>query len=270
MPKFSIIIPTLNSSKTISKSITSILNQTFPDFEILIIDACSTDDTIFIIKSFDDSRIKITQEIDNGIYDAMNKGLRNSNGNWIYFLGSDDFLYGNYILKEINEIISEKDTDVIYGDVISSRFNGRYFGKFEFYNLLKNNICHQSVFINRNVFEKKGFFNLKYKSHADWDHNLKWFLDVTISKTYVDLIIANYNDGGYSSLNFDKIFSNDKEMNFLKYNRGIINFSFGIGLVKRVISKFLKNKDFKKLLELLFLLPGILLKFKFKGYCFYQ
>jgi len=85
MPYLSIIIPTYNCENTISNCLNSILTQSYVDFEILIIDGASKDTTLEILKKYDDKRLKIVSEPDKGIYDAMNKGLKIANGNWIYF-----------------------------------------------------------------------------------------------------------------------------------------------------------------------------------------
>src|SRR2546422_844446 len=101
MPIFSIILPTFNSAAQIATALESILNQTFNDFEILVLDGCSGDNTIEIAKSYKDTRIRIWSEKDEGIYDAMNKGIEKATGKWLYFLGSDDELYNNAILEKV-------------------------------------------------------------------------------------------------------------------------------------------------------------------------
>ena len=101
MPPFiSIIIPTFNAESTILKALESILQQTFKDFEILIIDGLSKDKTIEIVENLKDSRIKIHSDKDIGIYDAMNKGIHYAQGKWLYFIGSDDYLYNNEDCKQ--------------------------------------------------------------------------------------------------------------------------------------------------------------------------
>lgn len=217
--KLSIITPTYNSEITLSIALESVLNQTFVDFEILIIDGKSSDATLSIIKAYanKDKRINWISKQDKGIYDAMNKGVKLSKGEWIYFLGSDDAFINRNVLTNIFTKSEISKFDVVYGNVLSSRFNGRYDGKFEAEKLFNKNICHQAIFFKRNVFKRVGLFNIKYKSHADWDHNLRWFLSKKIKKKYLPYDIANYGDGGFSSLNNDKIFMQDKSFNYIKY-----------------------------------------------------
>lgn len=253
MKKLSIIIPTFNSGETLARALKSILIQTFTDFELLIIDGLSIDNTVNIAKGFNDERIKIYSEKDNGIYDAMNKGISIANGEWLYFLGSDDTIYDNNVLYEIYSIVTSSKYDVIYGDVMSSRFNGRYDGMFTIDKILKQNICHQSIFFHKNVFKKTGNFKKEYKSYADWDHNMRWFLSNNLKHKYIDIIVANYADGGFSSINNDDLFSNEKNFNYLAYSKNILPFRQKLRLMKREFIKAKNQKNFPMLKKLVLL-----------------
>ena len=116
MPTLSIIIPTYNSASVLPKSLDSIVGQTFIDWEVLIMDGVSTDDTLKVAKSYNDSRIRIYSEPDKGIYDAMNKGIKKAAGNWLYFIGCDDWLLASNTLESIFSMDINK-YDIIYGDV---------------------------------------------------------------------------------------------------------------------------------------------------------
>ena len=115
-PIFSIITATYNSEFTISETMESLLSQDFDNFEILIIDGLSTDNTIKIIKSYNDSRINIYSEADKGIYDALNKGITRSIGDIIGFLHSDDTFTNNNILSDIYKSF-DSQFDGVYGDL---------------------------------------------------------------------------------------------------------------------------------------------------------
>jgi glycosyltransferase involved in cell wall biosynthesis len=259
MPLFSIIIPTLNSSNTLSEALESITHQLFTDFEILIIDGISTDNTIEIANSFCDHRIRVFSERDNGIYDAMNKGIRLAKGDWLYFLGSDDRLFNSMILLRIYETISENKFDVLYGDVNSLRFNGRYCGEVNDQRILSQNLCHQSIFFKKSVFKNIGFFNLKYKSHADWDHNMRWLLSKNISKAYINLVIAEYADGGYSSLNYDLRFEKDMILNYLVYGKKQFSITIRIKLLKQELRRSHIKRDTSQFLKIVVHIPRIIL-----------
>ena len=235
---FSIIIPSYNSENTIARSIESILEQTFTNFEILDIDGLSGDATIEIAKSYQDERIKISSQKDKGFYDAMNKGIDNAKGEWLYFLGSDDELYSNMVLEEIAAIASEKENNIIYGNVkiigdTSWAKNGDiYDGVFDLQKLFKKNICHQAIFYRKDFVKKNiGYYNLDYRLCSDWDFNLRCFSKSKFS--YTDKIIANFFGGGASTnSNIDNNFNNDFLKNILSY----FNFS--------VFDSMLNDKDF--------------------------
>lgn len=247
--KISIIIPTYNAEKFLYQCLNSILEQTFRDFEILIIDGASTDDTIKIATSFGDSRIKALSQKDNGIYDAMNKGIKIAKGTWLYFMGSDDTLYDNNVLQKT--ILSFNDADIVYGNVVSTRFGGTYDGIFTAEKIKEKNICHQAIFFKKSVFKITGEFNGAYKALADWDHNLKWFLNKKIEKCYIDIVICRYADGGYSSENYDTKFHAHKRWNIIKYNKDNLGFITKLKLTSKEIKICLKNnrKTIPKILK---------------------
>lgn len=223
-PFFSIIIPTFNSSLFILDALKSVLSQTFIGFELIIVDGCSSDNTVNIATSLNDPRIRILCEPDKGVYDAMNKGILASRGEWLYFMGSDDRLFSFDVLQKIFSFVSTSNVHVLYGNVISSRFDGVYDGEFTSDKLLNKNICHQAIFFKRHVFLVLGCFDLHFKVLSDWDFNIKWFFDERICKQYVDLIIAYYADGGLSSVNLDKSFFFLKEWIYRKVQKS--NYSF--------------------------------------------
>jgi len=218
-PKITIITPTLNSVEDIESCILSVAKQTHKNIEHLIIDGKSEDLTVSIVKKYAEIylHIKYISEKDNGIYDAMNKGIEMSAGEWIYFLGSDDILYDNDILENLFKNKERIQFDVIYGNVIFKNSGEVYAGKFFASKLTEKCICHQAIFYKKKLFEKIGKFEIKYKSGADWVHNMKWFNDKKIRRNYINKVIAVYNENGYSSKNRDIEFEKDKEKIIRKY-----------------------------------------------------
>ena len=255
---FSIVIPTYNSENTLLNALSSVLSQTFIDFEILIIDNLSSDSTQVIACRFDDERIKIYSEKDFGIYDAMNKAIPLAKGDWLYFMGSDDKLYSREVLENISNFLKiNQELKAIYGNVVSPRFDGLYAGEFDSEKLYNQNICHQSIFLKKEVFNIIGLFNLKYKFLSDYDSNIKWFFNNRIQKKYIDLIVANYADGGFSSLNSDYVFLNDKRKLFLKH-KNELDFDLRLHLLKEEYNQNKKEKKYlpffcNKLQEILLL-----------------
>jgi len=190
------------------------MKQNFERIEHLIVDGGSSDGTLDLVSSY--PHLKLLRGPDGGIFDAMNKGIAASSGDWVYFLGADDYFVDENVLRDLLPAFDDS-FDVIYGDVVSSRFGGRYDGPFDAIKIRKKNICHQAIFFRRHVFERIGVFDMTYKSHADWDHNMRWFLNDNISRKYVDRVIAVYADGGFSSVNPDLMFQRDRLFRYLTY-----------------------------------------------------
>jgi glycosyltransferase involved in cell wall biosynthesis len=209
MTLLSVIVPTFNSELTINRCLDSLICQSFQDFEILIIDASSTDKTLSNIDLFRSKfqNIRILSESDLGTYDAMNKGIDLAGGDWIYFFGSDDEIYDEIydenVFADIFKVSPEKNCGIIYGNVwidgsTSWAKDGQiYDGEFQFVQLLSKNICHQAIFYRRQIFRKLGKYNLRYPICADWELNMRVF-SRTKSK-YLDRIIAVFYGGGISS-----------------------------------------------------------------------
>lgn len=225
MVSFSIIIPTFNSEATISRVLKSILSQSYTLFEIFIVDGCSKDETLAIIRKYclQDARVKFISEKDKGTYDAMNKGIDKATGEWIYFLGSDDQLYDNNVLQKIAEASTQANAKVIYGnvrvinDASWAKDGDIYDGRFDFKKLVQRNICHQAIFYNRSFLNQFGLrYNLSYRLLADWDFNLQCFAKTLFH--YTDLIIANFYSGGQTTTqNEDVKFSADFLKNVFTY-----------------------------------------------------
>ena len=229
----SIIIPTFNAEKTLKNCLDSIVKQEVNDIEAWIIDGNSTDETLKIVQDYSALYpfIKFISEQDKGIYDAMNKGIKLCTGDWIYFIGSDDTLYEKDVLAKIKIHASESKNLIVYGNVI---FRGEnkwnldnvvFNGEYTLEKMLVTNICHQSIFYHKTIFEKYGNYDLKYISSADQDFNLKCYANTNFD--YIDIIIANFFVGGFSTVVEDVIFNQHRGALFLKYfGKRIFNKSF--------------------------------------------
>jgi len=198
-PKISIITVVFNAVKTLENTIDSVLSQTNKNHELIIIDGGSTDGTLEILKNKKAENLFWTSEPDKGIYDAMNKGIKKATGEWIIFLGADDQFYDQYVLENIFSELNYDDVDFIYGNVKSGAYKGLYDGEFNYEKLLKKNISHQSIFYRATIFDTVGTYNLNYKTHADWDFNLRCFENKELQIKYVDDLIAQFGKGGLSS-----------------------------------------------------------------------
>jgi glycosyltransferase involved in cell wall biosynthesis len=259
-PKITIITPSFNSSRHIATALESVVNQTYKNIEYLIIDNLSSDATVEIVAKFQNRypHIRLIRARDTGIYDAMNKGIELSSGDWIYFLGSDDRLLTSASLSQIVTVINSLDCDILYGNVISKRFNGPYDGEFTYKKILLRNICQQSIFFKKTIFLKTGLFNLAYKSHADWNHNFQWFLSPHIKKVYHNMTVAEYGDGGYSSLHPDQLFEKDKVLNYLKFGGKFLPLRFRFLLVAKELKKYIILFDLTQIAQLLSIAPKVI------------
>jgi glycosyltransferase involved in cell wall biosynthesis len=255
-PFISIIIPCYNSSLYINNCLNSISVQNYDNYEVLIMDGGSTDSTVDIVKKIQefDSRILINVEKDAGIYDAMNKGIRMAKGEYILFLGSDDTIYQNNVFTEIYKLRA-LNMDVIYGNVFNMESKTVYDGIFSYQKLLEKNICHQSMFIKKQALMATGLYKIKYKLAADWENNLKLFKSDKITKLYIDKIIANFNETGFSNTNFDTLFENKKEIEYFKFYKNSHSFLDKLRMIKGLLLKSLK---FNKAKDFLFILMNSL------------
>lgn len=114
--KISVITVCFNAVQTLEQTITSVLSQDYPDFEYIVVDGGSKDGTVALLERYAD-KIRYISEKDNGIYDAMNKGVRLASGEVIGVIGADDFYPDVQVLSRVAKGFTEVDTDSVYGDV---------------------------------------------------------------------------------------------------------------------------------------------------------
>jgi len=225
-PRISIIIPTFNSAKTIHAALDSIVSQQLSDYEVLIMDGASLDETAIIVKEYSrrTENIYWHSEKDNGIYDAMNKGIQQSKGEWLFFLGSDDSLYDSNVFSDMRSIMVENPASkFIYGNVHTSVNAVQKYENYTYVNLSNLNICHQCIFYHRSLFDNLKY-NTKYKMCADWDFNLKVFKNSN-HPLYVDRIISNYHLLGTST----EWHNNKEYLKFFADHRRLILKHKGLG-----------------------------------------
>lgn len=200
-PLISVIIPAYNASACIREALTSLLQQRFTHFEILVVDGASKDNTTTIVKEYaaQDKRVRFVSEKDAGIYDAMNKGVRLAAGEWLYFLGADDSLHDVQVLELVAPVLQQTNALFVYGNVLMGGQQRWYDGEFTYDKLLRKNISHQAIFYHRKVFSLVTGYNIEYKTHADWALNLNCFNQPGVTILYVNLLIAHFSRGGASS-----------------------------------------------------------------------
>ena len=238
---FSIIVVSLNTKKKLLKTLKSIYAQKFyhKKYEIIVIDGSSTDGTFEEVLKKKNKIDKLIIEKDSGIYDAMNKGIKHSKGEWIIFLNSGDLFYKNNILKKIYELKLSKN-DVIYGNTIVNNNNLKYLvnGKNFDQNCVNISFCHQSSFVKSYILKKYNF-DLAYKICSDFDFFMKIYKKNFFFKK-IELIISSVEGGGLSDKNRFRVFLENikiifRNSLFLKnFFKVMYNFLF------LFLSKFLK------------------------------
>ena len=206
-PRISVILPNYNGAKTLEKSIQSILTQARSGVELIVIDGGSTDQSVAIIEKYNSEIASWVSEADQGVYDAMNKGVTRARGEWIYFLGADDEALPNF--DSIALALQDSST-IYYGDVQLSSSGKRHGGHFDKLRLLRQNIPHQGMFYPRLVFQHYQY-DLRYRMLADYALNLQCICDRRFKFSYLSVAVAKYNDvSGLSSTVIDKKFQQEK------------------------------------------------------------
>lgn len=235
-PLISVITPTLNSGAKIAGTVTSILSQEKGLYEFLVIDGGSTDDTLAHVRA-QGPALRCLSEPDEGVYDAMNKGIRLTSGEFLYFLGAGDRLLPGVlkaVAAEIRKLPCQgKDSrpTLLYGNVDWSSYSRPYDGRFNRFKLLRRNICHQAIFYQRSVFERLGFYNTKYRLLADWEFNIRCFNDQGVHKRYIPLRIADYEARGKSATTPD--------LTFYAEFPSLIRQQYGVGIALLMHLEFL-------------------------------
>lgn len=232
LDKVSIIIVTFNAGKYLQDCLNSIKKQTYPNLEVVIADGASTDNTTDIIRNNADTVSKWVSEKDSGIYNAMNKAVTMTTGDWVYFLGADDTLLPAF--SDMLPELQDKQT-IYYGSVLKKQL--KYLGYVSPYYQAKIGIGHQAMIYPKNVF-KKYKFDEKYRISADHHFNMKCYADPNFKLKFVDYIIADYNHTGISGVQQDQLFLKDKSKLILKY--------FGPGIWLRYTLREIKRKLFPR------------------------
>lgn len=207
--KISIITATYNSGRTLRYTIESVLRQTYQDIEYLIVDGCSKDDTLEIVKDYESKfgdKMRWISEPDNGIYDAMNKGLRMATGDVVGILNSDDFYTSDDIVETIAANMSD-EVDAVYGDIhfvedanldkCVRYYTSKYFRPWQMrFGFMP---AHPSFYCRRSVYEKYGRFDSTMGIAADFENLLRLIFINKIKIRYINKDFVTMRSGGAST-----------------------------------------------------------------------
>lgn len=213
--KLSIITVTYNSGKTVEDTLKSVLCQTYKDYEYIIIDGVSKDNTLEIVHSYEplfEGRMKVFSEKDKGIYDAMNKGFQKATGDVLMLINSDDLFARPDALEMVaEEFEKHPEADGVYADL-------DYVSKDDTTHVVRVWKCgkqepmrygwlpaHPTFYLKRSVYEKYGYFNLNYLIAADFELILRFVELHKISLCYLPECLVKMRLGGASSKNFQNL-----------------------------------------------------------------
>lgn len=203
--KISIITVCYNSAKTIKETLESVKNQSYHDIEYIVIDGGSSDETVSIIKNYEDIISNWVSEKDKGLYDAINKGIEKATGDYVGIINSDDTFFSIDTIKEVAEFLMKNtEIDAIIGDIVqhkNSKIIRKYSSKKWNPEKLKVGFMppHPSIFIKRELFDKFGYYSLGYKIAADYELIIRFFLKHNISYKYSGITTTSMAVGGASS-----------------------------------------------------------------------
>lgn len=215
--KISIITAVWNNKETIKDAVDSVLAQTYPDIEYIVIDGGSTDGTVDIIKSYGDRITKFVSEKDKGIYDALNKGVRVATGDVIGFLHSDDIFADENSVSKIAEAFCS-GVDGVYSDLVYTPKTDldkvlRYWKSCDYKpSLLKRGWMppHPTFYLRRELYDRFGLFDLSFRIAADYEFTLR-VLKNNIQISYIPEVLYKMRLGGASNKSLKNIILKSKE-----------------------------------------------------------
>lgn len=251
--KISIITVVWNNATTIKDAIDSVLSQTYENIEYIIVDGASRDGTVEIIQSYGDKISKFVSEKDNGLYDAMNKGIGLATGDVVGILNSDDFYKSDDILEVVANEFMSKDIDCLYGDLEYVDANDtdkvvRYWKSKPFQEGIFQkgwHPAHPTFFIKREYYEKYGIFNLDFRISADYEIMLRFLERYKLKSSYVNKTFVKMRIGGESNRSITNIIkANIESYKAWKVNGLYINpFMFLLKPLSKVLQLFRRKEE---------------------------
>ncbi|MEN9638352.1 MAG: hypothetical protein RLZZ262_220 [Bacteroidota bacterium] len=208
MLKISVITIAYNSAETIEDTIRSVIDQDYPHVEYIIVDGGSKDQTLSIVDRYKDGIAKVISEKDEGIYDAMNKGIRAATGQVIGILNSDDFYAHNKVLSRVASRFQEKKCDALYADLV-------YVNREETNRIIRTWVAgeykpglflrgwmppHPTFFLTKEKYETFGLYNTALRSAADYELMLRYIHKHRVYVSYLPEVVTKMRTGGQSNV----------------------------------------------------------------------
>lgn len=208
--KFSIITITYNSAATLEQTILSVINQTYSDIEYIIVDGKSTDTTLTIVEKYRDKIAKVISEKDNGLYDALNKGIDLATGDVIAFIHSDDFYTNTNVIEKYAQAFKSSNYEAVYADLFyvnkdddTKVVRAWRSGKYKSGAFLNGWMPpHPTFIVKKEVFTRYGKFNTQFKTAADYELMLRFIHKHKILLGYLPEFTVKMRVGGVSNVTF--------------------------------------------------------------------
>jgi glycosyltransferase len=250
----SIITASYNNIDTIEGTILSVLSQSYPDIEYIIVDGGSTDGTVDVIRRFGSTVTRWVSEPDQGLYDALNKGISMATGDVIGFLHADDVLHDYFTIASVMRLFGEKQCHAVYGDLVYVARNDmnniiRFWKSCPFHpQLLRQGWMppHPTLFVHREIYEKYGTFNTGMRIAADYDIVLRFFKQSDFHSAYLPHVLVRMRMGGMSNKSMANLLRKSKEDYKAMKNNHIGGFG---SLIWKNLSKLSQWQLFKKKIE---------------------
>jgi len=217
--RITIVTAVFNAEKTVADAIRSVAGQSHRDLEHLVMDGGSTDGTIDAIKACADDRLVLVQQPDDGIYDALNKGISRASGEIVGLVHADDFLAHADVISHVVAGFSDPDVDAVYGDLdyVSATDTTRIIrhwkaGAFRASRLKWGWMPpHPTLFLRRTVFERFGMYDTGFRIAADYDAILRYFGKGAIKAVYLPEVLVKMRMGGESNRSLERIVTKSRE-----------------------------------------------------------
>jgi glycosyltransferase involved in cell wall biosynthesis len=212
--KISVITAVYNNCDTVGSALDSVLSQSYANIDLVVIDGGSTDGTLEILKQYSNQISVLITEPDNGIYDALNKGMQLATGDVVGFLHSDDVYENGEVLAKVAAVFQNQTIDAVYGDLVYVRHDDirqviRYWksGHFDEAALSRGWMPpHPTFYVRRSVYERLGGFNTQYRIAADYDTVLRFLAVAKIRVAYIPEVLVRMRAGGISNRSLSSIF----------------------------------------------------------------
>ena len=207
MIEISVVTAVFNRHKTVGQALDSVLSQSYPAVQSIVIDGASSDGTLAVLERYRPRLGVLISERDQGIYDALNKGIKHATGDVVGFLHADDVFEDNEVITKVAEVFQDSDVDAVYGDLVYVQHDDisqviRYW-KSGLYNdaALSRGWMppHPTFYVRRSVYERLGGFDTRYRIAADYDTVLRFLAVSKIRAAYIPEVLVRMRAGGISN-----------------------------------------------------------------------